>query len=261
MEETLKIGVAQIPNSLELEKNFDTICRFLNRFKSANVDLVVFPECGLSGFSAKMKECTSDFLAKYLDQVQKWSNSCGIEVILPTAVVENQKIYNSGFWFKKAGKIQFYKLGLTDSEKEFFSLPEEKSQKVFEIGNFKCALLICKEAQDEPWLSMNPGEADVIIWPGYWGWTTDFQWQEFTNSKKNLVFANASLWQRPLVQANFAFNDLAGSSVEGPEGLSIVVNSDNTVHYQAAHKKECGFIVSLQKQHGKTSVTACRELV
>lgn len=39
----ISIGVAQIANSLEVEKNFQSILEFLNRFKSEHVDLVVFP--------------------------------------------------------------------------------------------------------------------------------------------------------------------------------------------------------------------------
>ncbi len=147
----VSIDVAQIANSLSLEKNVQTIVEFLNRFKAKNVDLVLFPECSLSGFSAKMKECTLDLLQPYLDQIQQWSADSGIQVILPTAIVENQKVYNSGFWFKGNTKTQFFKLGLTDSEKKFFSIPEAATQKVFEIGSLKCGLLICKEAQQAPW--------------------------------------------------------------------------------------------------------------
>src|SRR5438309_3053810 len=95
----VKIGVAQIANSASVEKNFSTIERFLKHFQKENVDLVVFPECGLSGFTAKMKECTPEVLEPYLTRVHEWVKDSGIEVMLPTAVFQNQKVYNSGFWF------------------------------------------------------------------------------------------------------------------------------------------------------------------
>jgi len=135
----ISIGVAQIANSLEVEKNFQSILAFLNRFKSERVDLDVFPECNLSGFSAKMKECTSDLLQLYLDQVQQWSADSG-------------------------------------------------------------------------------------------------------------------------VQANFAFNDLGGHTGAGPEGLSMVVNADNNLVFQASHLRESGFVVKLEKWNNKTDVLECWEL-
>lgn len=256
----ISIGVAQIANSLEVEKNFESIMDFLERFKNEGVDLVVFPECGLSGFSARMKECTADVLKPYLERIQSWSLESSIDVILPTAIVENQKIYNSGFLFKKDSKVQFYKIGLTDSEKKFFATPEHETQKVFEIGNLKCGLLICKEAQEEPWQYIPPDEVDFLIWPGYWGWTKDCKWQAVTDEKRNLVFENLLIWRAPLIQANFAYNDLGGQSGSGPEGLSMVVDSDNNLFFQGDHLRESGFIVQLEKRQNKAVVKSCKVL-
>lgn len=256
----ISIGVAQIANSLEVEKNFKYIMDFLERFNNEGVDLVVFPECGLSGFSAKMKECTTDFLFPYIDQIQQWSFDSDIQVILPTAIVDDQKIFNSGFWFAGKSRTQFFKLGLTDSEKKFFSIPEHETQKVFEIGNVKCGLLICKEAQQEPWQYMTPGEVDFLIWPGYWGWTKDCKWQAVTDEKRNLVFENSLIWKTPLIQANFAYNDLGGQPNAGPEGLSMVVDSDNNLFFQADHLRESGFIVQLEKRQNETVVKSCKVL-
>lgn len=256
----ISVGVAQIANSLEIEKNFNSILDFLNRFKSEKVDLVVFPECGLSGFSAKMKECTSDLLRPYLDQIQKWSTESGVQVILPTAIANENKVYNSGFWFADKSRKQFYKLGLTDSEKNFFSIPENETQKVFEINGLKFGLLICKEAQQDPWQYMPSEEIDFIIWPGYWGWTKNCKWQAVTDEKNNLVFENLMTWKAPVIQANFAFNDLGGHSGAGPEGLSMVVNADNELVFQASHLKESGFVVKLEKRNSRTAILECWEL-
>lgn len=256
----ISIGVAQIANSLEVDKNFQTIVGFLSRFKSEGVNLVVFPECGLSGFSAKMKDCTVDYLRPYIEQIQQWSSDSDIQVILPTAIVDNQKIYNSGFWFKGKSRIPFYKLGLTDSEQKFFATPEYETQKVFKIGDFKCGILICKEAQQEPWQYMAPAEVDFLIWPGYWGWTKDCKWQAVTDEKRNLVFENSLIWKAPLIQANFAYNDLGGQSGSGPEGLSMVVDSDNSLFFQGDHLRESGFIVQLEKRQNKVVVKSCKIL-
>lgn len=208
-----------------------------------------------------MKECTSHLLQPYIEQIQKWSADSGIQVILPTAIVEDQKVYNSGFWFKNNSRTQFYKLGLTDSEKKFFSIPDHQTQKVFEISDFRYGILICKEAQQDPWQHMPSGDVDFVVWPGYWGWTKECKWQAVTEEKKNLVFENSMVWKAPVIQANFAYNDLGGHTGAGPEGLSMVVNADNSLVFQGSHLRESGFLVKLEKRNNRTEILECRELL
>lgn len=255
----ITIGVAQTANSLDVVKNFNSIKHFLNKFKNEGVDLIVFPECSLSGFSAKMKECTSEFLEKYILDIQEWSNKNNIQIILPTVIVEDGKVYNSGFLFKQNKRQQFFKIGLTDSEKQFFSVPENTTTKVLTTQGFNYGLLICKEAQQDPWTYIDEN-VDFIIWPGYWGWAKDFAWQEQDENKDNLVFLNSVKWKRPIIQSNFAYNDLGQHTGAGPEGLSIVVDSDNKVVFQASHLKESGYIVNLEKINNGASVISCRHL-
>jgi predicted amidohydrolase len=259
MKKSIVLGVAQTGNSLDVSKNFDSIKYFLNIFKNEGVDLVVFPGCSLSGFSAKMKECTSKVLESYLLEIQEWSNENNIQVILPTALVEEEKIFNSGFWFKKNERQQFFKIGLTESEKQFFSVPEKPGEKVLNINGFRCGLLICKEAQEETW-SYIDDEVDFIVWPGYWGWTQEFTWQEKDDGIDNLVYMNSTKWKCPIIQSNFAYNDLGQHTGAGPEGLSIVVDSENKVVFRAGHLKESGYVVKLEKSNGRISVEQCRHV-
>lgn len=158
----LSLGVAQITNSTDINKNFDSIWQLLESFESHAVDLVLFPECALSGFSASIKECTLDFLEPYLSKISDWTLRTGIDVILPTAVVD-EKIYNSGFIFSSGRREQFYKLGLTESEKNFFSVPEKPSNKKFQCKSYNFGLLICMEAQQEAWNHFKNEEVDFIL--------------------------------------------------------------------------------------------------
>lgn len=257
----ISIGIAQTPNTADVEKNFNSIMELLSRFKNANVDLVLFPECSLSGFTAKMRDCSRSVLRPYLDAIQNWTNQTNIEVILPTAFHEDNKVYNSGFWFKVGGVSTFYKIGLTESEKKFFSVPTNDNKKVFEIKDFKFVILVCFEAQHEPWLYFKNGDADAILWPGYWGWTFEDKWEEnISSDKPNLIYQNMTNWKIPLLQSNFAFNDIDGHIGAGPEGLSLIVSHDNKPYYRGPHLKSDGFIVNLSKISGKAIVTNCIEL-
>lgn len=249
------VGLAQMPNSADLDKNFALIIRLLDQFELAKVNLVLFPECSLSGFTSKMREYSLELLTPYFMQIQKWVEKTGIEVVLPTAIVLNKKVYNSGRWFKSDQYIEFYKIGLTESEKNFFSIPESHCQKVIESQGFKFAILICFEAQHPAWTYFKPGEVDAILWPGYWGWTLESQWsEEIEPDKKNLIYSNILDWKVPVLQSNFSVNDLQGHSGAGPEGLSCVIDSNNQPVSRGPHKQCGGLIVKLEKKADKIEV-------
>lgn len=253
--ESLNIGVAQIANSTDLEKNFKSIDGFLSLFEKEKVDVVLFPECSLSGFSSKIKECSLEVLGPYLDKIHAWSKRTGVHTVLPTAFVKEGRVYNSGYWFHKEGSHQFYKMGLTESEKPFFSTPTKEDPKVISVKNFNLAILICFEAQHEPFTYFNKNEADVILWPGYWGWTKEDTWSE-----EDKVHSNMKAWQTPLIQSNFSMNDLNDHRSSGPQGLSHVINSDNQLIYRGAHLEDEAFIVRVTKANNQAIITSCESL-
>lgn len=226
----IKLGITQIKSSTDIDENMNSIMQALAHFESSDVDLVFFPECSLSGFSGKIKECTLELLNPYLDRVEQWARQHQKHVVLPTAIVEGDKIYNSGFIFKPESKQRFYKTGLTESEVKFFSLPEAPANKIFNIKGYNLALIICYEAELGPWKYFAQGEADIILWPGYWGWNEGDSWGELKNeTEPNLIYQNNKSWKLPIIQANFAFNDLSDYRASGPHGMSMFVNSDNSL--------------------------------
>ncbi|MNK01153.1 hypothetical protein D3C87_189470 [compost metagenome] len=203
-----------------------------------------------------MKECTPQSLKYYFEEIQKWVQKTGKEVVLPTAIAEDGQVYNSGWWFKTNEVHSFYKTGLTDSEKGFFSLPKTEHSKLFEIKDFTFAILICFEAEHQPWTYFRPNEVDAILWPGYWGWDLESKWTaEKEAGKPNEIFNNVNQWKRPVLQSNFAYNDLEGHQGAGPEGLSFIINSDNKLLYRGAHQKADGLLIELTKKEGLTTIS------
>ncbi len=197
-----------------------------------------------------------------MKQISAWSQRTGINVILPTALVQDTKIYNSGYWFNGNDVTQFYKIGLTDSEKKFFSIPDKIESKVFNINSFNLAILICFEAEHTPTTYFQKDEADIILWPGYWGWTQEDNWDENKEKEiKHKIFSNMSEWRVPLIQSNFSTNDLMDHRGTGPQGLSHVIDEENKLIYRGVHLKDEAFIVNLTKVNNKTTITSCKTLV
>lgn len=241
----INIAVSQIKNSIDIEENFKSIEHCLSLIKDTDTDLILFPECTLSGFSSRIKDCTPDKIKPYLDKVARWSLTTGITVILPTALFDS-KIYNTGYIFSSNKKEQFFKFGLTDSEEKFFSKPDIPVKKIFEIKGYKIALLICFEAQMNAHTFLKPGEADIILWPGYWGWDKGALWTA-TNEEgePNLIHQNMESWKVPLIQSTFAFNDLDDDRSTGPHGLSMFINKDNKMFGQGNYHQEGCYKISI----------------
>ncbi len=243
----IKVGVAQIKNSIELSDNFQNIKKCLSIFQFSEVDIILFPECSLSGFSAKIGDCTFESISSYLNEISNWSRENDKTVILPTALRED-KIYNTGFTFQSGKMDRFYKIGLTESEKKFFSIPDNYKKQVYELNGYKIILLICFEAQlVQPLISH--GNIDFILWPSYWGWEPKDKWKsQKTDGEENLVFTNLSKWSVPLIQSNFSYNDIGDDRAKGPHGLSVVVDKENKlVHRGSFEQQEC-FVVELNKK-------------
>ena len=258
---TLTVGIAQTHNSTDIEANFSSIESLLARFEASSADVILFPECALSGFSAKIRECSPTVLEPFLDRVGLWSSRTGIDLLLPTAVAVDQKVFNSGYYFSRGQRRPFFKSGLTDSEKGFFSVPDDPGPKIFTLNGYRCALLICREAQLAPWSYFEPGQADCILWPGYWGWEINTAWGPIRDDQSpNVVFENMRSWKIPLIQSTFAANAFGDARTSGPEGLSSVIDQNNELVFQAAHKQIDAALVTLQKGETGTVIQSCARL-
>lgn len=258
----IKIGVAQIQNSTDVEANFENIKKFLTLFQEHKVDLVMFPECAISGFSAKTDENLDQKVDSILKYLIDFSTKHDVHIIAPTVLKEDAVFYNSGFHVFKGRANRFYKIGLTPSEQLHFSKPVEDTPKVLDINGYRCALLICKEAQDEAWTYFERKSADIILWPGYWGWKLDDGWKKTSHEgKENLIYSNMQNWKLPLIQANFSSNSSVNSRTSGPQGLSVVVDSTNKLKFQAAHLKETGFVTTMYRLDNECTITKVEEIL
>lgn len=245
----INVGLTQIDNSTCFETNMENIMKCLHLFSQTEADLVVFPECSLSGFSAKIAEATRETLTPYLDRVQEWSVANKKAVMLPTAYKVDDQVFNSGFLFNGTSREQFYKIGLTDSEKKFFSLPQHYKKQIFEVSGYKFIPLICLEAQLATFEYFSQGEVDFILWPGYWGWDRDDQWSMLKKYQSpNEVYQNCERWQVPLLQSNFSKNVLNDGRSEGPHGLSFIINADNSVAFQASYEQQECFLTTIDNK-------------
>ncbi len=232
----IKIGISQLENSTDQTTNIKTIERHLNAYESHDVDVVVFPECALSGFSAKFERRTEQQLLSSISFAKNWSERNEALIILPSAYVGNDgQIINGGWLVNGPLTEPFYKVGLTESEKRFFASVASPGKRSFKIRGVDCALVICREIDDPSNTYVN--SPDLVIWPGYYNWLTT-PWQQPEGAAR---LNTASNWGVPLIQCNWAKN-VGTNSAAAPSGGSVVAIGDELVDQDLYHVESASII-------------------
>ena len=165
----MKIGIVQMPMSWQLATNMDFICQVIKDF--AHLDVLVFPELAVTGFHRKLREVTPADLSDAMATIQACCAACGVLVFLGHPIWQDDAVYNGFSGINEHGElaVSWAKVGLTDSEKTFFTAGAERDVFAHELGRFNA--FICREANDHQWFinEVKGQKADVIFWPSYIG--------------------------------------------------------------------------------------------
>lgn len=252
----LKIGVAQSTNRFALQENLDAILRAIKKLSEAGADLILFPECALTGYHTGLLELDHAPAARALRRAQKSAARHSVALLLPVPLAGPtlEHHLNCALLIGADGKIQrkFTKRGLMRGEKRIFT-PEPATElpddRVIEIKGYRLGLLICIEAAHDPWayLDREGTPMDAILWPGFWAWPKAFDWdapflQEEHDEKTR---ANCRQWKTPLIQATFGDNPQAQMWPDKIFGGSLVIDSAGKCIHCAPLGREATFIVEL----------------
>ncbi|MGM0608504.1 MAG: NAD+ synthase [Candidatus Muiribacteriota bacterium] len=150
----MKIAAAQINTKVgDIESNLSKIVFYAMKLKS-DCDLIVYPECSISGYPPKDLLLSDDFIIKCESAVEKLKEE-SIQKQLPALVVgvpliNNKKLFNTVLVIDK-GEIIFkkYKALLPQydvfDESHYFK-PFFDSDRSFNFKGKKIAVLICEDA-------------------------------------------------------------------------------------------------------------------
>ena len=255
----LRIAICQVENRVDIDANRDEALKFLRRVAPSKPDLVLFPECFLTGFSAAVRQSDFSRVQTALFDIRALAEEIGCEVLLPSALKTSQGYLNSGFHLRPGRDPSlFFKESLTESEVQFFT-PGKNSARHFSIKGYWLALLICKEASDPAWSLLDPMlPPDAILWPAYWGWDQEVQWDGRLEGLAGEIRANMAEWKSPLIQATFSSNHGSDDRASGPSGRSVAVDSSNELRFSAkAGEPDC-FVVELTRDaNGSSRISNC----
>lgn len=255
MTDTFDVGLVQLPNDTNIDANARRALRALDAL--AHVDLLVFPEAFLTGFSAKLEACDLASLRPHLDLLQEAATRHGVCVVLPSALQDGDAWANMGWVMSEAGRQRFEKVGLTASERQFFRPAPDPGARMFSCRGVRCGLVLCREVGDDPGAYWDAAELDVLLWPGYCRWEDAEVWGEHGRSDMGAdAYRAMQVWARPLLQANFCANAGTDPRARGPNGRSCVVSSRNVLVHQGASEVASAVVVTLVRE-ARWEVSGC----
>ena len=259
----LQIGISQIQNNIQVKQNLSVILDCISKHQKVESNLVLFPECALTGFTSLVKNTVFTEVLTAFDKIQNLVDSGITSAMVPTVIKSNEGGFiNAGFYFQpNKPRIFIAKEGLTESEQKFFT-SGSNNYRQFEMNGYKIAFLICIEAAHEPWRYLDENDKpDLILWPAYWGKDEIPVWNESLTKDDLKVYQNNKIWKVPILRATYFENHENVGLSPGPYGQSLVINQDNELFYSAAKSAAEDYIVNFQKNKlGITSVVSTRTL-
>ena len=149
-DEFMRIGAYQFAVSGNIEDNYQKIQNAIQRAVQRGVQLIVFPECALTGYPlCDMKDSFSvdfDQLNRIYDRLQNIVDAQAIHVIVGSIVKRGHLCCNSALIFSPNQKMQIYhKRALWGWDKDNFC--EGFQNGVFDIQGWRIGVRICYEVR------------------------------------------------------------------------------------------------------------------
>lgn len=172
----MKIGIAQLNGTDDIQNNFNQIKKIVLEAQSEKPKVIIFPENSLyMRIDSKLGVEALSLDHEIFNELKEICEMTQIDIHLTTAIKENSKIYNASIFIdkhKRASvvyrKIHLFDIELLDQnpirESDVFSSGEKPS--IFNIEDFRVGSSICYDIRfAELYSRYAADEVDVIIVP------------------------------------------------------------------------------------------------
>ncbi len=146
----MKIGAYQFAITNDIEKNFTTVKKAVQQAVTAGVELLVFPECALTGYPPHDMETSADVDFERLEQIYKelqdMVNQSKFHMIVGTIVRKGTQYYNTALLLSPGQEVRCYhKRALWGWDKDNFT--EGSDIGVFTLQGMRIGIRICYEVR------------------------------------------------------------------------------------------------------------------
>jgi len=141
----LQIAAAQLKFRRTLPENVELIRRLLAEAARAGSDVVLFPECALTGYSRDFHKTARGEIENGLKAVSDAARAHRCHVVIGSPTFARGNRFNSLLVFDRQGRERFryHKIHLTQREVKFFK--PGNSIAYFYIDGVPCTAIICHE--------------------------------------------------------------------------------------------------------------------
>jgi predicted amidohydrolase len=218
----MKVGAAQIRVSADIQKNLEKTALYVEEARRKRLDLVVFPECSLTGYQPHMKAAPPGFgeVQEALDRVRALAREARVSLVIGASRPQCGKLFNSSIAISRSGRVAntYDKLHLMPEEKRCYA--PGMGVDVFRLERVPVGMQICLDQRfPEGWRLLAARGARVVTHMVYmkdrsWGWKKEvIEAHVRSRAAENGVF---------VVSANVAFSPVNHASmVVGPDGVVI----------------------------------------
>lgn len=141
----LQIAVVQLRFRPTLPENVELICRFIAQAASAGQDVVLFPECALTGYNVDFNTLGRGEVENGLKAVAGAARTHRCNVLIGSPTFARGRRFNSLLVFDRHGRERFryHKIHLTPRDAKFFT--PGNAVAFFRLDGVPCTAIICHE--------------------------------------------------------------------------------------------------------------------
>ncbi len=163
MKSPLTVAVLQMATSDNIERNAQKIERAVRKAADRGAELLVVPECALSGY---LPDGNLDFdaLLEAQSGLLRCSSERAIWLALGTTTRRDGRLLNTALLFSPAGEIvmSYDKTHLTEADRDVFAPGQELC--VIQVGEWKVGIQICFDMRfGENWRLLRLQGAEVVL--------------------------------------------------------------------------------------------------
>src|SRR6266550_5972484 len=141
----LQIAAAQLKFRRTLPENVEIIRRLIAKATRAGSDVVLFPECALTGYNVDFRKLARGEIENGLKAVSDSARAHRCHVLIGSPTFARGRRFNSLLVFNRQGReiFRYHKIHLTPRDAEFFT--PGNSVAFFRIDGVLCTAIICHE--------------------------------------------------------------------------------------------------------------------
>lgn len=228
----MRIAAAQIDVQLgQVDKNLEKIGRWIETAGHEKVDLIVFPECALTGYCFESRDEALPFARTkndplWLDLGHKLARTGVGSAVVGFLERDGDRVFNASALISRDGLVGLYrKVHLPGLGVDRFVDPGDQPYRVYQVGDVRIGLAICYDCSfPEPMRVLGLEGADVIALATNWPLAAERTARIVppARSMENHLFFVAA--NRVGCERAFTFCGL--SSICGPDGVELARAAD-----------------------------------